>query len=82
MTHVRSEDAAALLWPLGVEERADHHDAFSTEDAPPPSGDDSSLDEAARDEREYVRHRLRDELQREPSEEEVDEWLRHHTEGY
>jgi hypothetical protein len=40
------------------------------------------LDDAARNEREYVRQRLRDELKREPTEGEVDEWLRQHTEGY
>ena len=40
------------------------------------------LDDAARGEREYVRRRLREELQREPTESELDEWLRQHTEGY
>lgn len=56
---------------------------FSSEKEADASDDaDASLDEAARDEREYVRRRLRDELEREPSEEEVDEWLRRHTEGY
>ncbi|HVF27799.1 MAG TPA: hypothetical protein VM943_06145 [Pyrinomonadaceae bacterium] len=50
----------------------------------PPDGDDSnnSLEDAARDEHEYLRERLRDELKREPSEEEMNEWLRQHTEGY
>lgn len=43
---------------------------------------DAPLDDAAQAEREYVRQRLRDELQREPTEEEVDEWLRQQTEGY
>jgi hypothetical protein len=43
---------------------------------------EAPLDEAAEGERDYVRDRLRKELGREPSEEEVDEWLRHHTEGY
>lgn len=45
-------------------------------------GEDSSLEDVARDEREYVRGRLRDELKRDPTEEEIDEWLREHTEGY
>jgi hypothetical protein len=47
-------------------------------------GEDSnaSLDDAAQNEREYVRQRLREELKREPTEGEVDEWLRQHTEGY
>lgn len=42
----------------------------------------TGLDDAARSEREYVRSRLREELQHEPTEEEIDEWLREHTEGY
>jgi hypothetical protein len=46
------------------------------------SDSDTSLNDAARDEREYVRRRLQTELGRKPSEEEVDEWLRRHTEGY
>jgi hypothetical protein len=41
-----------------------------------------TLEDAARGERDYVRTRLRDELGREPSEQELDEWLRDHTEGY
>ncbi|HUQ32019.1 MAG TPA: hypothetical protein VM095_07860 [Pyrinomonadaceae bacterium] len=44
--------------------------------------DDGSLGDAARSEREYVRQRLREELKREPTELELDEWLRQHTEGY
>ena len=43
---------------------------------------DSSLEDAARVEQEYLRERLRDELKREPTEEELSEWLREHTEGY
>jgi hypothetical protein len=43
---------------------------------------DGSLEDAARGEREYVRERLRTELGREPTEEELNEWLREHTEGY
>ena len=52
-------------------------EAGETDDA-----DGAPLDDAARDEREYVRRRLREELQREPTESELDEWLRQHTEGY
>ena len=48
----------------------------------PDEGGDEPLDDAARGEREYVRRRLREELQREPTESELDEWLRQHTEGY
>jgi hypothetical protein len=51
-------------------------DATEHEDA------DAPLDDAARNEREYVSQRLREELKREPTEQEVDEWLRQHTEGY
>ncbi len=43
---------------------------------------DAPLEDAARGERDYVRERLREELKREPTEEEIDEWLRQHTEGY
>jgi hypothetical protein len=45
-------------------------------------GAGGTLDEVARREREAMRPRLRDELGREPTEEELDEWLRRHTEGY
>ncbi len=45
------------------------------------SGGDS-LEDAARDEREVAAGRLRDELGRDPSDEEIDEWLRRHTESY
>lgn len=45
-------------------------------------GASDTLDEVARREREDMRPRLRDELGREPTEEELDEWLRRHTEGY
>ena len=45
-------------------------------------GATGSLDDVARREREDMRPRLRDELGREPTEEELDEWLRRHTEGY
>lgn len=41
-----------------------------------------TLADAARDEREVAAGRLRDELSRDPTDEEIDEWLRHHTEGY
>lgn len=45
-------------------------------------GSGHTLEDAARDERRYVRERLREELGREPASEEVDDWLRKHTEGY
>lgn len=40
------------------------------------------LEEVFETEHQYLYQRLRDELGREPTEEEVDEWLREHTEGY
>ena len=41
-----------------------------------------TLADAARDEREVAAGRLREELNRDPTDAEVDEWLRRHTEGY
>lgn len=53
------------------------------------SSDDNStekeangLSDAARAEHEFLRERLRQDLGREPTEHELDEWLRQHTEGY
>jgi hypothetical protein len=43
---------------------------------------DDKLGDVVRSEHEYLHQRLRDELGREPTEEELDEWLRQHTEGY
>lgn len=54
----------------------------SSGETPDEEHTDTPLEDAARAEREYVRQRLREELQRDPTEEEVDEWLRQHTEGY
>lgn len=44
--------------------------------------EESTLAEVAEEEREFVREQLRSELGREPSEEELNEWLREHTESY
>lgn len=60
--------------------RADAPPLFAAEDAT--TRDDASLDDAARREQDYLRQRLRDELGREPTDEELSEWLREHTEGY
>jgi len=60
--------------------RADAGACFK--EAPEPEETDSSLQETARVERDYLRRRLREELQREPTDEELNEWLRQHTEGY
>jgi hypothetical protein len=40
------------------------------------------LKDVAATEHEYLHERLREELAREPTEEELNEWLRQHTEGY
>lgn len=82
--HVRAEDVPSRLPMLRTLNDAAFSCSFSSEEkAPEPEkSGDASLDDAAQGERDYVRRRLRDELGREPSEEEVDEWLRRHTEGY
>jgi len=46
------------------------------------SNDDSELDETVREEAEFLRDKLREQLGREPTEEEVNEWVREHTESY
>ena len=80
---VRAEDFPAPLFMPGNEVKGGFQSSFSSEgDVPAPEDVDDSLDEAAETERDYVRRRLRDETGREPSEEEMDEWLRRHTEGY
>ncbi len=40
------------------------------------------LAEVAEAEHKYLHERLREELAREPTEEELNEWLRQHTEGH
>ena len=45
-------------------------------------GSDTKLEDVARNEHDYLLQRLREELGREPTEAELDEWLRQHTEGY
>ena len=54
----------------------------SAEGEQPEENVEPELEEIARKEREYVRGRLREELKREPTEEEMDEWLRQQTEGH
>ena len=41
-----------------------------------------TLADAARDGREVAASRLREELNRDPTDAEIDEWLQRHTEGY
>ncbi len=79
---VRAEDVPARLLMLRTLSDVAFQMFSSEEKVPASEGEDASLDDAVRGEREYVRRRLRNELGREPSEEEVDEWLRQHTEGY
>lgn len=43
---------------------------------------DSSLDSLVREEQSVVRQKLIDKLQREPTQQEIDNWLSEHTEGY
>ena len=40
------------------------------------------LEDVAETEHNYLHQRLREDLGREPTEAELDEWLRQHTEGY
>jgi hypothetical protein len=58
-----------------------HEGTTPGQDAADASGDDS-LEGAARDGRELARSRLLEELGRDPTDEEIDEWLREQTEGY
>ena len=54
----------------------------SRDEGPDMNDGETTLEETAEREQEYLRRRLRDELQREPTEDELNEWLRQHTEGY
>ncbi len=44
--------------------------------------ENAKLEDIAQSEHKYLHQRLREDLGREPTEEELDEWLRQHTEGY
>ncbi|MEJ7616825.1 MAG: hypothetical protein WKF30_07625 [Pyrinomonadaceae bacterium] len=56
---------------------------LAEKEEPAPAGEeDDSLEDVGRHEREYMRNRLRDKLNREPSEQETDEYIRQQTEGY
>jgi len=65
-----------------VSHRQISFDAVAGESSEPVGDGEATLEEAAAREREYLRSRLRDELKRDPTDEELDEWLREHTEGY
>ena len=47
-----------------------------------PRDENAKLEDVAQSEHKYLYQRLREDLGREPTEEELDEWLRQHTEGY
>jgi hypothetical protein len=77
-----SDGYGVAMWVCAI--RAAASNDPSEEGTTPSPGDnpDSGLEEVARREREYVRRRLRGELKRAPTEEEMDEWLRQQTEGH
>ena len=81
--HNRTEDVAGFpvvsMISLEVAQRLSES---SPDEISLPEGEDTSLENAAQTEQEYLRRRLREELKREPTQEELDEWLRQHTEGY
>ena len=66
----------------GEENRRPSFDAAQDKPETAGGGGDASLEEIAEREREYLRGRLRDEWRRDPTEEELDEWLREHTEAH
>jgi hypothetical protein len=55
---------------------------MSSEKQQPETEGSGELNEVVRKENEFLTERLRKELGREPTSEELDEWLRQHTEGY
>ncbi|HEX8774338.1 MAG TPA: hypothetical protein VF735_12240 [Pyrinomonadaceae bacterium] len=75
------EDGGAL-WKVARTMASDSTEESGEETQQPEGTEDQELEDAARDEREYVRQRLSEELGREPTQSELDEWLRQHTEGY
>jgi hypothetical protein len=46
------------------------------------AGGDDSLQDLAREQGDFARERLSGELGRDPTEDEIDDWLRRQTEGY
>ena len=84
----QGREVCRMVWMTACAIRAGGPDASDEGDdgdegtEQPEGGEDQGLEDAARSEGEYVRERLREELGREPEQEELDEWLRRHTEGY
>jgi hypothetical protein len=54
----------------------------SRADADPSGEGDDSLQGLSREQRDYAREALSRELGRDPTEDEIDDWLRRQTEGY
>jgi hypothetical protein len=65
---------AKVLWRAGQDSTS--NDREDVEEPEP------GLAGVVKEEQEYLRERLRTELGREPSEDELNEWLREHTESY
>jgi hypothetical protein len=78
----RKEQYGGAVWKIAGMVASDSSEQSGEEAPLPDDAGDHELEDAARDERDYVRQRLSEELGREPSQEELDEWLRQHTEGY
>ncbi|MBA3806245.1 MAG: hypothetical protein H0X14_11100 [Acidobacteria bacterium] len=76
----QDRESLGAAWMIGDVMAAGSSDPAA--EGAPPENVESELEEMARTEREYVRGRVREELQREPTEEEMDEWLRQQTEGH
>ncbi|MEP6742392.1 MAG: hypothetical protein ABJB61_07825 [bacterium] len=55
---------------------------MSFEEQQPETTESSELTDVVRAEDEFLQERLRKDLGREPTAEELDEWLRQHTEAY
>lgn len=58
-----------------------HADADPSDEERDAGGDDS-LQDLSREQRDLARERLSRELGRDPTEDEIDDWLRRQTEGY
>jgi hypothetical protein len=56
--------------------------SMNLENSEPNDVESPELEDVAETEHQYLHERLRKELGREPTEVELDDWLRRHTEGY
>lgn len=71
---------AAEDFAKNVDDKVSGESTVDSDDAPP--ADDSSLETLIVQEQNLAHRRLREELGREPTQAEADEWLAAHTEGY